>query len=78
MPNIGFPELILIFLILIFLFGASRIGDLGSALGKGIKGFKKSMKDEDIDVTPEKENSKPIEGGEFQSGYSSSEKKEKV
>ena len=78
MPNIGLPELIIIFLILIFLFGASRIGDLGSALGKGIKGFKKSMKDDEIDVTPEKESSKPIEGNEFKSSYSSSEKKEKV
>ena len=56
----GATELIIILAILLLLFGPSRLGDLGSALGKGIKGFKKSVKDDEIDVTPEKKSNPEI------------------
>ena len=52
MFGFGVTELIIILIILLLLFGPSRLGDLGSALGKGIKGFRKSLKDDEIDVTP--------------------------
>ena len=48
------------------------------ALGKGIKGFRKSMKDDEIDVTPEKDNSKQIEDTDLDKANSTTEKKEKV
>lgn len=67
--SFGATELIIILVILLLLFGPSRLGDLGSALGKGIKGFKKSLKDDEIDVTPEKEQKK----GVTQAGFKSSE-----
>lgn len=56
--TIGATELIIILAILLLIFGPSRLGDLGSSLGKGIKGFKKSLKDDEIDVTPSKEDEK--------------------
>lgn len=57
----GATELIIILVILLLLFGPSRLGELGSSLGKGIKGFKKSMKDDDeIDVTPKNEKNHEI------------------
>lgn len=37
--GIGFPELAVIFLILLLLFGANRITGIGSSLGKAIRGF---------------------------------------
>ena len=43
----GIWELILILAILLIIFGPSRIGDIGSSLGKGIRGFRKSIKDDD-------------------------------
>lgn len=50
-------ELLLIFGIVILLFGAKKIPDLAKSIGQGIKGFKKEMKDEDAPVattvTPE-------------------------
>ena len=50
-------ELLLIFGIVILLFGAKKIPDLAKSIGQGIKGFKKEMKDEDApvatSVTPE-------------------------
>ena len=37
MPNIGFPELIVILLILVLVFGASRLPALGEGMGKAIR-----------------------------------------
>lgn len=37
--GIGFPELAVVFLILLLLFGANRITGIGSSLGKAIRGF---------------------------------------
>jgi sec-independent protein translocase protein TatA len=42
--SIGFPELLFIFLIVILLFGASRIPEIGRGLGAGIQNFKSAMK----------------------------------
>jgi sec-independent protein translocase protein TatA len=42
MPQLGPIELILIVVIFLIFFGAGRIGDLGGALGRGIKEFRKN------------------------------------
>jgi sec-independent protein translocase protein TatA len=42
MGRIGFPELVLIALILMLVFGANRLPELGRGLGKAIKGFKEA------------------------------------
>jgi len=47
MFGLGFPELILIFVIVIVIFGTSRIPELGKGLGEGIRNFKKAIKDDD-------------------------------
>ncbi len=43
MPNLGFSELIIIFLIVVVLFGASRLPQLGRGLGEGIRNFRKGI-----------------------------------
>ncbi len=45
MPNLGFPELLLILVIVVLLFGVSKLPALGRGLGEGIKNFRNSMKD---------------------------------
>lgn len=56
MFGLGLPELLIIFLIVLLLFGASRLPQMGSALGKAIKNFKESVTGKDaIDVTPKQE-----------------------
>jgi len=44
---LGLPELLLILLLAVLIFGASRLPDIGKGLGKGISNFKKSVKGED-------------------------------
>ena len=41
------PELVIILLIVIVIFGASRFADLGGSLGKGIREFRRGVRDED-------------------------------
>ena len=55
MFGLGLPELLIILVIVVLLFGAGRLPQIGSGIGEGIRNFKKSMKDKnEIDVTPEK------------------------
>ena len=56
MFGLGIGELVLILVILLLIFGANRLGDIGSGLGKAIRGFKDSVAGKDaIDVTPKKD-----------------------
>lgn len=53
MPNIGGPELVVVLLIFVLLFGAKKLPELGSSVGKSIKNFKKGVsegKEEDGEV----------------------------
>lgn len=43
MGSVGFPELLLIFLIILLLFGGSKIKDVGRSLGEGIREFKRAL-----------------------------------
>lgn len=49
MGRISATELIIIALIALLLFGASRLADIGKGLGEGIKNFKKGLRDDDGD-----------------------------
>jgi len=43
--RIGSSELLLIVLLIVILFGAKRLPEIGAGLGQGIRGFKKAMRD---------------------------------
>jgi sec-independent protein translocase protein TatA len=47
MFGIGMPELVIILLIIMLIFGAGKLPELGNSLGKAIKGFKKAVEDPD-------------------------------
>jgi sec-independent protein translocase protein TatA len=51
MPSLGVPELIIVFLIVVLLFGASRLPNIGRGLGEGIRNFKRGIK---TDETPDR------------------------
>ena len=55
MFGLGITELLVIMIIVLIVFGASRLPEIGSGLGKAIRGFKESVTGKDaIDVTPKK------------------------
>jgi len=50
MGEIGIEKILLILVVVLLLFGAKRIPEIGSSLGRGIRDFKKSMNDLQNDV----------------------------
>ncbi|MGE5247997.1 MAG: twin-arginine translocase TatA/TatE family subunit [Verrucomicrobiota bacterium] len=60
MFGLGLPELLIILVIVVLLFGAGRLPQIGSGIGEGIKNFRKSIKDDknEVDVTPRKDDEK--------------------
>jgi sec-independent protein translocase protein TatA len=54
MPDVGPLELLIILAIVVVLFGATRIGDIGKGLGRGIREFRKELRDatQDDDAKP--------------------------
>lgn len=60
MFGLGMQELIIILIIVMVLFGASRLPELGKGIGQAIRNFKKGMSEPDeIDVTPKKPVEQP-------------------
>jgi sec-independent protein translocase protein TatA len=54
--SFGWMELMLILIIVLIIFGAGKLPQLGEGLGKAIKGFKKTVHEADaIDVTPDEQ-----------------------
>jgi sec-independent protein translocase protein TatA len=54
MPNLGAPELLIVLLIVIVLFGVGRIGKVGGELGKGIREFRTGLRGDET-ATPQEE-----------------------
>ena len=66
MMGIGFPELMIILVIIMIIFGAGKLPEIGNAFGKSIKNFKQSMKeanetDEADEAVAEGDEAKPAE-----------------
>jgi sec-independent protein translocase protein TatA len=59
MPSLGVPELLLILVIVILLFGVGRIGKIAGEIGSGIRNFRDGLKsDEDKKADETKTDSK--------------------
>ncbi|MFP4083720.1 MAG: twin-arginine translocase TatA/TatE family subunit [Desulfonatronovibrio sp.] len=65
MFGIGMTELIIILVIILVIFGANKLPEIGSGMGKAIKNFKKATTEpEEIDVTPDEKKEKDKQGSE--------------
>ncbi len=59
MFGVGTTELLILLVIIILIFGSTKLPQLGAGIGQGIKNFKKAMKEPDaIDVSPDKKAEK--------------------
>jgi len=59
MFGIGMPELIIILIIILIIFGAGKLPEIGSGIGRGIKNFRKATREEPKqpdEIVPPKEN----------------------
>ena len=62
MFGLGIGELLVILVIVLIVFGAGRLPDIGEGLGRGIRNFRKAVKAPDeIDVTPKEDAHKASE-----------------
>ena len=67
MFGMGIGELLVILVIVLIIFGAGKLPEIGEGLGRGIRNFRKQMHEPDaIDITPKKDDTKPDEGGKPQ------------
>lgn len=55
MFGFGMPELVVILLVVLFVFGTGRLAEVGGAVGKSIRNFKRSAAGRDIEITPTRE-----------------------
>ena len=69
MGNLGMWEILVILLVVLLLFGAKRLPEMGSSIGKGIREFKNSVTGNDEDEEPREieresadERTRPLEG----------------
>ena len=60
--NLGFTEIVILFLIVALFFGAKRIPEIGASIGKGIKEFKRGLKEEPQEPA-DSDASLPTSGG---------------
>jgi len=57
--GIGMPELIVILVIILIIFGANKLPQIGEGLGKGIRNFKKATKEREENEIEHKKDEEP-------------------
>ena len=59
--GLGMPELIIILVIILIIFGAGKLPEIGAGLGKGIRNFKSATKNPEIDDSDKDKDPEKIE-----------------
>lgn len=67
--SLGPAELLIILAIVVVLFGATRIGEIGKGVGRGIREFRRELREGQEEMVEKKEPAKASEAGEEQKSY---------
>ena len=54
MPHLGVPELVIVLVIILLVFGVGKLPQVGGAIGKGMRAFRKGQSGEEEEVEEEK------------------------
>ncbi len=66
MPNLGFTEIMVIMLVVLLVFGAKRLPEIGASMGKGIREFKNSFKEtQDAVLRDDSPNRRMVDGNRY-------------
>ncbi len=76
MMGIGFPELMIILVIIMIIFGAGKLPEIGNAFGKSIKNFKSSMKEAEAESADDASQSTAASSAETSDSEATPAKKE--
>jgi sec-independent protein translocase protein TatA len=64
MGSFGWPEILIILVIVVLIFGVGKVADVGPALGKAISGFRDAVREDESEEKPEEEEAEPNEEAE--------------
>jgi sec-independent protein translocase protein TatA len=70
MPSIGWPELVVLLVVVLIIFGPGKLPDIGNAIGRGVREFRKASNDLESSIRgetkkpPTGETAEPVESAE--------------
>lgn len=59
MSTFGWPEFLIIAVIVILIFGVGKVADVGPAIGKAIRGFREAVREDEPEVKQEEDTTEP-------------------
>jgi len=62
--NLGMTELLVILMVLLLVFGAKRLPEIGASMGKGIREFKKSISEVKSSIEEDEKPARKLDAGE--------------
>jgi sec-independent protein translocase protein TatA len=60
MAGLGWPEILLLVVVVVLIFGVGKVADIGPALGKAISGFRKAVREDEDEMTADSDKEEEV------------------